>query len=104
MEQPTLQCHSFIIHPNRPYLCGMGKRTIRIPRSKISTELDRLQGRAVQVITLDGLTHCGVVLSADQNRIVLEDGNASWTSKKRHRRELQVAQIYYIAYEIISAW
>ena len=82
----------------------MGKRTIRIPRGKISKQLDELLGKTVQVVMLDGLTHAGLMLSANQDHIVIEDGNAAWTSKKRHQQQLSLPHIYYIAYDIITAW
>jgi hypothetical protein len=82
----------------------MGKRTIRIPRSKIPMQTATLPGKTVHVVMLDGKTHAGRILSADANQIVVEDGNAAWTHKGRHQQTLSVAEVYYIVYDVISAW
>jgi hypothetical protein len=82
----------------------MGKRTIRIPRSKISAQLDTLPGKTVHVVMLDGKTHAGRVLTAVASQIVVEDVNAAWTSKGRHQQVLSTVDIFYIVYDIITAW
>lgn len=82
----------------------MGKRTIRIPRSKIAAELPSLSGRSVQVVMLDGKTHAGCVLSTKSDEILVEDANAAWTGKSRHQQRLLLQNIHYIVYNLISTW
>ena len=82
----------------------MGKRTIRIPRSKISENLETLVGKDVNVVMLSGITHAGKVLSADATQIVVADVNADWTNNSRHQRRLTLDDIHYLVYDLISAW
>ena len=68
----------------------MGKRTIRIPRSKIASQIETLLGKSVQVVMLDGVTHAGSILSVDQSHLVVEDLNAAWTNRGRHQHRLSL--------------
>jgi hypothetical protein len=82
----------------------MGKRTIRIPRSKITAALETLPGKSVHVVMVDGKTHAGNVISADSTQVIVQDVNAAWTNKARHQQRLPINDIYYIIYDLISAW
>lgn len=82
----------------------MGKRTIRVPRSKIPAQLGELPGKAVHVVMVDGKTHAGRIQAASLETLVLEDANAAWTSRARHRQRLAMTDIFYIVYDIISPW
>lgn len=88
----------------KPYICIMGKRTVRIPRSKLRTQKETLFGKVIQVVSLEGKTHSGHLISMDDVALVLEDENAAWTSTKRHRRQVLLADIQYIAYDIVTTW
>jgi hypothetical protein len=86
------------------YICAMGKRTIRIPRSKIESQLAELPGKAAQVVMLDGKTHQGWIKSAEKETIVIADANAEWTSNARHAQKLAVADIHFLILDVISPW
>jgi hypothetical protein len=82
----------------------MGKRTLRVMRSKIAAKLDELPGKQAQIVLLDGKTYAGRILSAATTGIVVEDANAAWTNLNRHQHSIRIDDIHYIALEIISAW
>jgi hypothetical protein len=82
----------------------MGKRTIRIPRSKIAEQLSQLPGKSVQVWMLDGKTHAGLVQSVATTAISVADANAQWTNHARHLQKLAIADINFILLDVISPW
>ncbi len=82
----------------------MGKRTIRIPRSKIEAQLMELPGKAAQIVMLDGTTHAGQIKSAEKSVLVIADANAAWTSESRHAQKLAIADIQFIILDVISPW
>ena len=82
----------------------MGKRTIRIPRSKIQSRLGELLGQVAQVVMLDGKTHSGIVKTAAADALVLSDANAEWTNTSRHSQKLAFTDIHFILLDVISSW
>lgn len=86
------------------YLCTMGRRTIRIPGNDLSAQMDSLSGKYVHVVTLDGLTHAGKVISSTASGLTIQDVNASWTSRKRHQRSIAVQEIDFVALDTVTSW
>lgn len=82
----------------------MGKRTVRIPQSKIAAHLGQLPGKSAQVVMTSGETHFGVVATATADGLTMQDTNAAWTSTKRHTQTLPFNDIQWIILDIISPW
>jgi hypothetical protein len=82
----------------------MGKRTIRIPGNKLTTQLQDLPGKSAQVIMFGGITHAGKVESAEATHIVISDANGEWTNRKRHLQSLPITDIQFLILDVISSW
>ena len=82
----------------------MGKRTLRIPRSKITENLGTLPGILVNEVMLSGITHAGKALTADATLLVVAVFNAAYDHNSRHQQRLALDDLHYLVYDLISAW
>jgi hypothetical protein len=87
-----------------PYLCGVGKRNIRILRHQLLDRLTELPGKEVHVVLRDGSTHFGTVRSATTTHIEVVDVNAAWTNRKRHTHLISMADVMEVIFDIVTAF
>lgn len=82
----------------------MGTRIHRITGKDIRTSVARVLNQKVQVVTWEGITYTGILISSNDRELVVEDVNAAWYNRKKHTHKIPVEEIREVNYDKASTW